>query len=104
MVDMIFPPGPKMTLNLGIFGVTRRDTIRFFQQIFGYRSIFQAKLFGRYVYMLNGPELIRGVLALAATLAQRWSPRLAGSAPVGLQPMITLRLQGGVPMVLEEAK
>jgi cytochrome P450 len=42
-----------------------------------------------------------GVLVLA-TLAQRWAPRLAGRGSVALQPMITLRPKGGVPLVLEK--
>ncbi len=66
MSDLIFPPGPKMTLNLGIFGVFRRDPIRFFFQMSRYGPISHTKLFGADVYMLNDPEMIREVLVTEA--------------------------------------
>ncbi|MFQ5934434.1 MAG: cytochrome P450, partial [Dehalococcoidia bacterium] len=43
---------------------------------------------------------MEGVLVIAS-LAQRWRMRLAPGHQVGLQPLITLRPRGGMPMVLE---
>lgn len=43
---------------------------------------------------------MEGVLVLA-TLARRWRLRLARDGPVALQPSVTLRPQGGMPMILE---
>ena len=41
-----------------------------------------------------------GILLLA-TLARRWRPRLATTEPVVPRPLLTLRPDGGLPMVLE---
>lgn len=48
----------------------------------------------------EGFAWMEAVLLLAG-LAQHWSVRLADSAPVGVQPRITLRPLGGIAMVLE---
>jgi len=66
MSDLNFPPGPKMTLNLGIFGLFRRDPIRFFFQMSRYGPISHTKLFGVDVYLLNDPDMIRDVLVTEA--------------------------------------
>lgn len=66
MSELKFPPGPKMTLNLGIFGVFRRDPIRFFFQMSRYGPISHAKVLGAHIYMLNDPDLIRDVLVTDA--------------------------------------
>ena len=62
----LYPPGPKMTLNLGVFGIFRRDPLRFFAQMAQYGPIAHTRLYGIHVYMLNDPDLIREVLVTQA--------------------------------------
>ncbi len=51
----------------------------------------------------EGFAWMEGVLLLA-TIAQRWRMRLMPGHQVRLQPLVTLRAKGGMPMVLEERK
>ncbi len=62
----IFPPGPKITFNIGIFGIFRRDALRFFFQMARYGDMAHINLAGTHVYMINEPELIREVLVTKA--------------------------------------
>lgn len=62
MPNPSFPPGPKLTLSLGLFGLFRSDPLRFFMQLSRYGDISHTRLLGRHIYLLNEPEAIRDVL------------------------------------------
>ncbi len=66
MSDKSFPPGPKLTLSLGIFGIFRSDPLRFFSQMALYGDFSHTTVFGRHVYLANDPEIIRDVLVTNA--------------------------------------
>jgi len=51
----------------------------------------------------EGFAWMEGMLLLA-TLAQRWRMRLTPGHQVRLQPLVTLRAKGGIPMILEERR
>jgi cytochrome P450 len=61
-----FPPGPKLTLNIGFFGIFRQNPMRFFFQMAQYGDISHINMAGTHVYMLNHPDLIRDVLVTQA--------------------------------------
>jgi cytochrome P450 len=66
MPNPSFPPGPKLTLSLGIFGIFRSDPLRFFMQMSRYGDLSHTQILGRHVYLVNEPEAIRDVLVTNA--------------------------------------